>query len=153
MKNHYSVLALVLSMTLVGCQSGISSRISGDPLKRTDSYMLVTPARGGQCFTRIIDGLPHDQVCQRRDFLRYTAEPVVPRYAIEIPPHVVVLFKAHGERRRFALSNSSNEEPVASQEPFASKWRPFSRKLEAFKSRASTISSSRVTFTTEPFTR
>lgn len=153
MTKHYSALALVLSISLAGCQSGISSRFSSDPLSRTDSYMLVTPARGGQCFTRIIDGFPHDQVCQRRDFLRYTTEPVVPRYAIEIPPHVVVLFNAHGDRHRFALSNSSQEGSTASQEPFASKWRPFSQKLEEFKSRARTISSSRVTFTTEPFTR
>lgn len=95
MKMYSISLTLLMSFTLAGCQF-YQNRFN-NPLKEADTYMLVTPISGGQCYTRIIDGFPQDQVCQKNDFLRYTAEPEVPKFADHIPPHVVVLFEAHGQ--------------------------------------------------------
>ena len=94
-KSSLVILALVSSFTLSGCQLIDKYRLKklGDAQA---TYMLVTPYRGGQCYTRILKGFPIDQVCERRRKLRYTAEPEIPKFAATIPSYVTVLFETRG---------------------------------------------------------
>lgn len=68
-------------------------RLSG----QSGAYILVTSDRGARCYTRVIDEQPLDQVCQRRDRLRYSQEPRVRNRLLEpLPAHVLALFATMG---------------------------------------------------------
>lgn len=62
---------------------------------RENSYILAEKIpRLGQCYTRIINSQPTDQVCHRRNKLRYTTAPRSRSNPHELmPPYVMALFE------------------------------------------------------------
>jgi hypothetical protein len=85
--------AIALSMLAASCAaSGSSTRLD----LRENSYILVeTSPRRGTCYTRFMNALPTDQVCQRRNQVRYSPDPQLGAATMKpVPPYVMALFEA-----------------------------------------------------------
>ena len=88
-----AIVILLCGLSLTGCQSfysGFGARLE------TDSYMLVSSSRGYRCYTRIIKGSPHDQVCERNKFVRYSPNPELHTKLEPMPNYVAALFETNG---------------------------------------------------------
>ena len=100
---------LILSacaLALAGCTgNGTLSRAGG---VTTSSYLLVSSKGRTLCYTRVVRGRPVDQVCQRRNFLRYTQNPMLGRSVPEPPAAVLALFDSRGGRVGVGSAASAN---------------------------------------------
>jgi hypothetical protein len=81
------------------CTLAASCAASGSTTRldlRENSYILVdTSARRGTCYTRFVNALPTDQVCQRRNQVRYSPDPQLTAATMKpVPPYVMALFEA-----------------------------------------------------------
>ncbi|MBB4302071.1 hypothetical protein GGD81_001095 [Rhodobium orientis] len=82
-----AVLAGCNSRTLFSRQDGFSNQ----------TYLLASSTRRGRCYTRIVEGLALDQICQRGDYIRYSPKVRNRRLNRPIPPHVIALFETMSE--------------------------------------------------------
>lgn len=57
-----------------------------------ESYIQVTKQKSTWCYTRVIEGLPKDEICQKGDFIRYSPDPHPMTVYRPIPNYVLALF-------------------------------------------------------------
>ncbi len=57
-----------------------------------ESFIQVTKQKSTWCYTRVIEGMPKDEICQKGDFIRYSPEPHPETIYRPIPGYVMALF-------------------------------------------------------------
>ena len=78
----------ILASGLTAC-AGMRQNSLTDP---DETYMQVTKRGRTWCYTRVIKGIPTDEICQRGDYVRYSPEPGSRNVYRPIPPYVMALF-------------------------------------------------------------
>ncbi|WP_146006376.1 hypothetical protein [Cohaesibacter celericrescens] len=89
----YLVLGIV-SVISTGCANGPLLG-SNKPIvaKPSETYIQIVKKGRTRCFTRVVEGMPYDEICQRGDYLRYSAELDSNSYT-PVPEYVMALFDA-----------------------------------------------------------
>ena len=57
-----------------------------------ETYIQVSERNDLWCYTRVIEGIPRDEICQHGDFIRYSPEPHPLNIYRPIPPYILALF-------------------------------------------------------------
>lgn len=61
------------------------------------AYLHVTHRGSTKCYVRIIEGVAEDEICQRGDYVRYSAEPKSRIKDQPVPEYIWALFEAMSE--------------------------------------------------------
>ena len=89
-------LLIGLALTAVGCADRplLGSAATKAPLAPNETFIQVNKQGSTFCYTRVIEGAPFDQICQKGDYVRYSDNPDPEEVFQPIPEYIMALFGA-----------------------------------------------------------